>query len=63
MGIKLKGLEVEGTTHAVDIPEDIKIVEKLLKKVSGQKKNYYIILYNKNRENTWIIQKKNFQKK
>jgi len=35
MGIKLKGLEVEGTTHAVDIPEDIKIVEKLLKKVSG----------------------------
>ena len=34
MGIKLRGLDVEGTTHAVDIPEDIKIVEKLLKNVS-----------------------------
>ena len=33
LGIKLRGLEVEGTTHAVDVPEDVKIVEKMLKKV------------------------------
>ena len=35
MGMKLRGLEVDGTTHAVDVPEDVEIVEKLLKKVSG----------------------------
>ena len=35
LGMKLRGLEVEGTTHAVDVPEDVKIVEKMLKKVSS----------------------------
>ena len=33
LGMKLKGLEVEGTTHAVDVPEDVEIVENILKKL------------------------------
>ena len=30
MGMKVKMVEVEDVTHAVDIPEDVKIVEELL---------------------------------
>jgi 3-deoxy-manno-octulosonate cytidylyltransferase (CMP-KDO synthetase) len=30
MGVKVKMVEVDDVTHAVDFPEDVKIVEELL---------------------------------
>ena len=35
LGIKVKMIEVYGNTHAVDIPEDVKIVEEILNERGG----------------------------
>jgi len=35
LGIKVKMVEVYGNTHAVDIPEDVNIVEEILNEMGG----------------------------